>query len=48
VREDNNKTDIREIRCGNMDWIRVVQNWQALLNTVMNFQDSIKLSLYYY
>jgi hypothetical protein len=36
---DNIKTDLREIRCDNMDWIDLAQyrdQWRALVNTVMN------------
>ena len=39
--EDNIKMDLREVGCGSMDWINVVQDrdrcW-ALVNAVMNFQ----------
>jgi hypothetical protein len=34
----NNKMDLREIRCDDMDWIDLVQDmdqWRALVNTVM-------------
>jgi hypothetical protein len=38
--EDNIKTDIREIGCGDMGCIDMVQDrgqWWALVNTVINF-----------
>jgi hypothetical protein len=37
-REDNVKTDLREIGCGCMDWIDLAQDrnqWRAFANTVM-------------
>ena len=37
--EDNIKTDLQDVGCGDMDWIEVAQNrvsLQALLNAVMN------------
>jgi hypothetical protein len=43
-REDNIKMDLREIRCDDMVWIRLTQDrdqWQAVVNTVMNFRVSI-------
>jgi hypothetical protein len=33
--EDNIKIDLREIGCDGMDWI---DQWRALVNTVMNLQ----------
>jgi hypothetical protein len=38
-REDNIRTDLREIGSGFMEWIDLAQNrdqWRALVNTVMN------------
>jgi hypothetical protein len=34
--EDNSKMDLREIGWGGMDWIRLAQNMEALVNMVMN------------
>jgi hypothetical protein len=39
--EDNIKMDLKEVECGGMDWIDVVQDkdrWRALVNAVMNLQ----------
>jgi hypothetical protein len=38
---DNIKMDLREIRCGGMDWIDLSEDrdkWRALVNTVMNLR----------
>jgi hypothetical protein len=38
---DNNKMDFQEVGCGDMDWIKLVQDtdrWWALVNAVMNIQ----------
>jgi hypothetical protein len=35
----NIKIDLREISCGNIDWIDLIKDreeWRALVNTVMN------------
>ena len=37
--EDNIKMDLKEVECGDMDWIDLTQNrdgWQAFVNVVMN------------
>jgi hypothetical protein len=37
------RVDLREIGCGDMDWINLAQNrdqWRALVNTVMSLQVS--------
>jgi hypothetical protein len=39
--EDNIKMDLREIGCGDMDWINLAHDrdqWKALVNTVMNLR----------
>jgi hypothetical protein len=39
--EDNIKMDLKEVRCGGMDWIQLAQfgeRWWALVNAVMNFR----------
>jgi hypothetical protein len=43
--EDNIKTDLQEVGCG--DWMELVQDrdrWWALVNTVMNFQETRGIS----
>jgi hypothetical protein len=38
---DNNKMDPKEVGCGGMDWIEMVQDrdrWRALVNAVMNLR----------
>jgi hypothetical protein len=38
---DNIKRDLREIRCGGMNWIDLAQDrdqWRALVTTVMNLR----------
>ena len=37
--EDNIKMDLQEVRCGNMEWIKLAEDrdrWQALVNVLMN------------
>jgi len=39
--EDNIKMDLREGRCGDVDWIKLAQDrdrWRALVNAVMNLR----------
>jgi hypothetical protein len=39
--EDNNKTDLREIGFGDVNWIHLAQDrdrWRALVNTVINLR----------
>ena len=39
-KEDNIKEDLKELRCGSMDWIELAQEgdrWRAFANAVMNF-----------
>jgi len=39
--EDNNKTNLREMGCGNVDWIELAQDWdrwRTLVNSVMNLR----------
>jgi hypothetical protein len=39
--EDNNKMDLQEVGCGDMDWIGLVQDrgrCRALVNAVMNLR----------
>jgi hypothetical protein len=39
--EDNIKMDLREIVCGDVDWIHLAQDrdrWRALVNMVMNLR----------
>jgi hypothetical protein len=39
--EDNIKMDLKEVGCGNMDWIHLAQDrdrWRALMTAVMNLR----------
>jgi hypothetical protein len=43
--EDNNKMNLRKVRCGGMDWIYLAQDrdrWRDVVNAVMNLPCSIK------
>ena len=39
--EDDNKMDLQEVGCGDMDWIELAEEmdrWRALVNAVMNLR----------
>jgi len=39
--EDNIKLDLQKVGCGDVDWIRLVQDrdrWRALVTAVMNLR----------
>jgi hypothetical protein len=39
--EDNIKMDLRDVECGGVDWIRLVQDrdrWRALVTAIMNIR----------
>jgi hypothetical protein len=39
--EDNIRMDLREVGCGDMDWMELAQDrdrWRALVGTVMNLR----------
>jgi hypothetical protein len=42
--EDNTKRDLKEVKCGSVDWIELAQDWnswRALANAVMKLGGSI-------